>query len=175
MNFDNIGYLQNGNSRQQKAYSTLMDKQIFSKLRGYSPILVGTIPIRIDIENSDLDIICFFDDEQEFQRELTDKFGHEKNFKIRAKQNSDTWTIVTNFDVEDFEIEIFGQNIPTKQQYAYRHLIIEHKLLIKNGEDFRQQIIKLKRQGHKTEPAFAIALDLSGDPYMELLKFEANE
>jgi len=57
----------------------------------------------------------------------------------------------------------------------HTHLIIEHKLLIKNGEDFRQQIIKLKRQGHKTEPAFAIALDLSGDPYMELLKFEANE
>ncbi len=77
--------------------------------------------------------------------------------------------------MNDFEIEIFGQSIPTKQQFAYRHLIVEHHLLNKHGEEFRQQIIELKRQGHKTEPAFALALGLTGDPYTELLNFEMNE
>lgn len=76
--------------------------------------------------------------------------------------------------MDGFEIEIFGQTIPTKQQFAYRHMMVEHNLLNKYGEVFRQQIIELKRQGHKTEPAFAIALNLTGDPYMELLKFETN-
>lgn len=69
-------------------------------------------------------------------------------------------------------MEIFGQPVPTKQQMGYRHLIAEHKLLMKHGETFRQKIIKLKKQGYKTEPAFAKALGLKGDPYLELLKFE---
>jgi hypothetical protein len=54
-------------------------------------------------------------------------------------------------------------------------MIVEHNLLIKYGEVFRQYIIELKQKGHKTEPAFGIALDLTGDPYKELLKFETYE
>jgi hypothetical protein len=77
--------------------------------------------------------------------------------------------------LDGFEIEIFGQSIPTRQQFAYRHLIVEHNLLNRHGEKFRQRIIELKRQGWKTEPAFASALGLTGDPYTELLKFETND
>jgi len=101
-------------------------------------------------------------------------FENEKNFTIREQQSTDTSAIVANFVVANFEVEIFGQSIPTKQQFAYRHLIIEYNLLNQYGEKFRQQIIELKRQGHKTEPAFGIALGLTGDPYTELLKFEAT-
>jgi hypothetical protein len=175
MNFEHIEYLQNGNNRQQKAYFTLSDNQILSKLKPYDPILVGTIPINIDIENSDLDIICCFSNKQEFQKSIINNFSREENFTIRELQNSGVLAIVANFVVDNFEIEIFGQNIPTKQQFAYRHLIVEYNLLNKYGETFRQQIVELKRKGNKTEPAFAIALDLAGDPYMELLKFETIE
>lgn len=67
INFDNIEYLQRGNNRQQQAYSTLMSNFILEKLKYFDPILVGTIPINIDIEGSDLDIICCFSDKQEFK------------------------------------------------------------------------------------------------------------
>jgi hypothetical protein len=175
MDFDNIEYLQRGNNRQRQAYSILTSTQILSKLKRFDPILVGTIPIDIDIENSDLDIICCFADKQEFQKSITDNFSNESSFTIKEQLSLDTLAIVANFVVDNFEIEIFGQSIPTKQQFAYRHLIVEHSLLSKHGEKFRHQIIELKRQGHKTEPAFAIALGLTGDPYTELLKFETNE
>lgn len=174
MNFDNIEYLQHGNNRQRQVYSILTNNQILSKLKQFEPVLVGTIPINIDIENSDLDIICCFSDKQEFQKSIMDNFSNETNFTISDQQDLDTLAIVANFYLDGFEIEIFGQSIPTKQQFAYRHLIIEHNLLNKRGEKFRQQIIKLKRQGQKTEPAFALALGLTGDPYNELLKFEPN-
>lgn len=175
MNFDNIEYLQCGNNRQQQAYSTLTNNQILSNLQLFDPILVGTIPINIDIENSDLDIICCFTDKQDFIHTITVNFKNEKNFAIREQQNKDTLSIVANFIVDNFEIEIFGQIIPTKQQFAYRHLIVEYNLLNKYDEKFRQQIVELKRQGHKTEPAFAILLELTGDPYTELLKFETED
>jgi len=172
MDFENIEYLQHGNDRQRQAYSVLSNNQILSKLKQFDPILAGTLPINIDIEDSDLDIICCFADKQKFQKAIKDNFSNEKKFTIRELSSSNPLAIVVNFFVDGFKIEIFGQSIPTKQQLAYRYLIVEHNLLNKHGEKFRQQIIKLKRQGHKTEPAFASALNLTGDPYIELLKFE---
>ncbi len=153
----------------------MSDNQVLSKLKQFDPILVGTIPINIDIESSDLDIICSFSDKLEFQKSITDNFSDEENFSIREKSNLETPTIVANFVLNDFEIEIFGQTIPTHHQFAYRHMIVEYNLLHKYGETFRQRIIELKHQGYKTESAFAKALDLKGNPYIELLKLDTNE
>ncbi|MFD2289168.1 DUF4269 domain-containing protein [Pedobacter petrophilus] len=155
-----------------QAYAALVNNKILSKLKKFNPILVGTIPINIHLENSDLDIICCFSDRLEFQKSLIENFKYENNFSIKEIQNLHPIPVVANFFVDNFEIEIFGQNIPIKQQLGYRHLIIENNLINLHGEKFRQQIIKLKQGGYKTEPAFAMLLGLIGDPYVELLKFE---
>lgn len=173
--FDNIAYLKDGNERQRQAYFTLKNHHILFKLGLFDPILVGTIPINIDIENSDLDIICCFDDKDDFYQSVYDNFRNEKNFKIAEQPNLDTLTIVASFNIENFEIEIFGQNIPTKHQFGYRHLVVEHQILNQYGEVFRQRIVELKQQGYKTEPAFGLVLGLSGNPYTELLKFENGQ
>lgn len=172
--FENINYLNPGNKRQQQVFSILTKNHILDKLKRFDPVIVGTIPINIDIENSDIDIACFFTDKYEFQRSVADNFYLERGYTIREKTDIDPIAVVCSFFIDDFEIEIFGQNIPTKQQLAYRHMIIEHKLLNQDGEAFRQEIIELKRQGYKTEPAFALVLGLMGDPYIELLKFETK-
>src|SRR5690606_31989911 len=163
ISFEDITYLKQGNKKQQAAYSVLTSNRTLLKLKQYDPILVGTVPINIDIENSDLDIICYFTKQQEFEEIVTNIFSHEKGFVIDTVLSENGEAVVANFTVEDFQIEIFGQNIPTKQQLGYRHMIIEYGLLNKYGEIFRQQIIQLKKKGHKTEPAFAIALQLTGN------------
>ena len=61
IDFTTIDYLENGNEKQKRAYKVLSKYQIFEKLKDYSPILAVTIPIEIDIEGSDLDIICEVD------------------------------------------------------------------------------------------------------------------
>ncbi|MOA62849.1 hypothetical protein D3C78_1883950 [compost metagenome] len=48
-------------------------------------------------------------------------------------------------------------------------MVIEDRLLRLFGEKFKQYIIQLKSNGMKTEPAFAKALHIQGDPYLELL------
>jgi hypothetical protein len=168
INFLNISYLQFGNEKQIKAYHVLTDNQILEKLSAYHPILVGTIPINIDIENSDLDIICEVLNKNEFINQLNFSFGIEKGFVITESPKFDA--IKASFLTGDFEIEIFGQNIPTRQQNAYRHMLIEHKLLLEKGEEFRKEIVDLKQRGYKTEPAFAKLLGLEGNAYEELLK-----
>ncbi len=166
-NFLDIKYLQQGTPRQQQAYKVLTQNNILQKLAGFTPILVGTIPINIDIEESDLDIICQWKEKEKFISLLKKEFEEYTKFNLQ----SDNEKIICNFWIDTFEIEIFGQNTPTTQQYAYRHMLVEHELLEKYGEEFRLKIIALKQQGIKTEPAFAELLGLKGNPYKELLKY----
>ena len=170
INFLEISYLKSGNERQQKAYHLLVANQILEKLVSFTPILVGTIPINIDIPGSDLDIICYVNNEEEIVNTLQIHFKNEKDFAISKNEKFNS--IKANFFIQDFEFEIFGQDIPTQQQNAYRHMLIEYKLLLEKGEQFRLKVIELKKQGYKTEPAFARLLNLQGDAYEELLKLE---
>ncbi|GAB4000181.1 DUF4269 domain-containing protein [Spirosoma daeguense] len=170
--FKSLLYLQEGTPRQRAAYLVLTQHGVMDKLSPFTPILVGTIPINIDIETSDLDIICYWTDREEFYTVVQTNFDQEREFTIRESVISEREVVVANFRLGDFDVEIFGQNIPTQQQNAYRHMLIEHRLLLERGEDFRQAIIALKQQGLKTEPAFGKLLGLQGNPYDELLIFE---
>jgi len=170
MDFLKIDYLKDGNERQKLAFDTLVNHQIMEKLTAYHPILTGTIPINIDIESSDLDIICYWQDRISFVAKIEASFGLEKDFILRELSIDGHQTIIANFKIDKFEIEIFGQNIPIIKQNAYLHMLIEHRILKEKGEDFRLKVIQLKKEGYKTEPAFAKLLNLKGNPYQSLLQ-----
>lgn len=169
IDFTAIDYLKEGNERQKRAYKILLKDEIFEKLSNYSPLLAGTVPIEIDIEGSDLDIICEIKDCAEFEKFLIQTF---ENFDLNIKKSNinDEEFLVCNFESEEFPIEIFGQNKSTIEQNAYRHMIAEYKILKEKGEDFKQKIIELKQKGIKTEPAFGMLMGLE-NPYEDLLKY----
>ncbi len=174
IDFEKIDYLKIGNDRQRKAYEFLMESDIFEILKEYNPILTGTIPINIDLPDSDLDIICECNDHDTFCDSLKQHFGKYDAFKLWTNTFYGVKASIASFNSENFMIEIFGQNIPTVQQNAYRHMIIENQILLEKGLDFKNRIIELKTAGLKTEQAFAKLLGLSGDPYLELLKLDSN-
>lgn len=170
IDFTKLDYLKEGNDKQKRAYEVLIKYEIFEKLSNYSPILAGTIPIEIDIEGSDLDIICEVKNETEFLEVLNQILPQNIDFTIEKNIINNENCIILNCILEGFPIEIFGQTKPTTQQNAYRHMITEHKILQEKGEDFKQKIIELKKQGIKTEPAFGLLMNLE-NPYEDLLKF----
>jgi hypothetical protein len=172
INFDNIEYLKSGNDIQRKVYKILQKTDIFTELSVFTPILVGTIPIEINIKSSDLDIICYWQNKNLFINTIYNLFHQEQGFKLTEKSIGGQESVIANFTIDEFEFEIFGQNIPTKSQNGFRHMMVEYNLLEKNDSTFRQAIIQLKKQGLKTEPAFAKLLGLEGNPYVELLKYE---
>lgn len=173
IDFTTIEYLKSGNEKQRRAYEVLSKHHLFEKLKKYSPVLAGTIPIEIDIEDSDLDIICEVDlrFEEDFLEDLMfSKFiPYDAEVKIEYPVLEGEKCITINFTLEEFSIEIFGQNKPVKEQNAYRHMIAEYKVLQEKGESFKQKIIELKKQGIKTEPAFGMLLGLENS-YEDLLK-----
>lgn len=174
MDFCNIDYLKTGNQKQILAYDILTRYNVLSNMAEFEPVLVGTIPINIDIENSDLDIICYWKNKTYFKTKIQSFFGKEKGFRIRETQIDNQETVIANFIIDAFEIEIFGQNIPTKNQNGYKHMIIENEILVSKGENFRLEIIKLKQKGFKTEPAFGLLLGLKNDPYLDLLNYKID-
>jgi hypothetical protein len=169
--FDTIDYLQTGTKRQRKAYAVLTHYKIMSVPETYDPLLVGTIPINIDIETSDLDIICCFTDKEAFHSGLVQFFSAHKNFNVYVSEHSSKNTVIARFTIHGFAVEIFGKNLPTRQQLAYKHMIIEDRILSERGENFRQQILDLKRSGYKTEPAFGMLPGSTQDPYQQLLTY----
>ncbi|AZA92681.1 Uncharacterised protein [Chryseobacterium nakagawai] len=172
IDFTKIDYLKAGNERQRRAYEVLTKHRIFEKLKDYSPILAGTVPIEIDIEGSDLDLI--FEVDLKFEEDFLDDLMFSRfipyDVEVEYPIVNGERCITLNFMLEGLPIEIFGQNKPTTQQNAYLHMIAEYKILQEKGEEFKQKIIELKQQGIKTEPAFGMLLGLE-NPYEDLLKF----
>ncbi|MGG6229820.1 DUF4269 domain-containing protein [Tenacibaculum sp. SDUM215027] len=172
INFKNILYLKDGTARQKEAHKVLLELTIFELLKNFNPILVGTIPINIDVDSSDLDIICQSENHEEFIKVVSEKYEELSGFEakiIPLYKNLKT-TIVT-FKYKTFPVEIFVQNKLPEEQDSYLHMLIEHQILLKEKEAFRLKIIDLKEQGLKTEPAFAKLLNLEGNPYEELLSY----
>jgi hypothetical protein len=166
----NIAYLLDGTERQQAAYRALRYVGIESILVDFDPLLVGTLPLNIDIESSDLDILLEIPDEFQYAQVLFPYFAEYKNFHYRRKIIRGETAWITNFYAHGFEFELFAQRKPTTQQTAYRHLLVEYRLLEIAGETAREAIRKLKQGGMKTEPAFAQYFSIDGaDPFDTLL------
>ena len=170
MNFRNPAYLTRDSARQQRAYRALQSLGIFRILRDHTPTLAGTIPLNIDIRGSDLDIVCDVRDLDAFTRTITDAFGTHTGFCIKREIVKGIASVIANFDYAGFPIEISGQSTPVRAQNAYRHMLVEARLLTIGGERARRAIRQLKRAGLKTEPAFAHYFNLAGDPYEVLLQ-----
>jgi hypothetical protein len=167
-----INYLHSGTKPQQSAYKVLMKSKVLETLKNYSATVVGTYPLDLAVAGSDLDIICEVKDHDAFSELLKSEFLTFKKFELRQNEIREVLATICRFEFEHFPFEIFGQNKPIEEQWAYRHMLIEYDLLKKHGEHFKQSVITLKQQGIKTEAAFAMLLKLPGDPYEALLQLE---
>ncbi|NDW08202.1 DUF4269 domain-containing protein [Dysgonomonas sp. 520] len=162
--WQNIEYLKNGNAVQRHSFRVLNETGILSILKDFEPIVVGTIPINIDIEGSDLDIVCNASDPERFRQLIKKEFGSFDRFRDDINQSR----YVAGFFYSGLEIEIFSPSVPSVMQNGYRHMVIEDRILKLGGEKLRQEIVKLKKEGYKTEPAFGKLLNLV-NPYQDLL------
>lgn len=171
IDFIDISYLSEGNPLQKKLYHILVSNQIIENLHQYNPIVVGTIPIEINIEESDADIILYSTNLLSLQQQLRNLFSEFKDFSSALVNMNSIESLVVRFKIDDLDFEIFAQPIPTHRQNAYLHMLKEYEILQNKPKGFKEAIIKLKESGVKTEPAFAQLLGLEGNPYESLLKY----
>ncbi|SDZ42636.1 protein of unknown function [Evansella caseinilytica] len=168
--FHSLSNLQNGTKRQRQAYAAITELGVFADLAEYQPVLCGTIPLNIDVEGSDLDIIMEVADLIRYEHRLQALYGKLEAFSLKKTRIRERNVVKANFLFQDFEFELFGQHQPVFQQYAYLHMVIEEALL-REEAGLREKIVRLKQKGVKTEPAFCEILGLEGDPYEALLEY----
>lgn len=171
IDFKNIDYLSSGNELQKQLYHSIVSHQLIPLLQEFDPIVVGTIPIDIAITGSDVDILLYAENLDALAQYLETTFGKYPFFHTEQSKQRDLKSLNSSFALDKFIIEIFAQPIPTDQQMGYLHMVKEYQILLKQSPHFKEEIIRLKREGMKTEPAFAHLLGLEGDPYLALLNY----
>lgn len=172
--FDSLEVLKQGNDKQLAAYRAINELRIMEDLRDFNPILCGTIPLAIDVVDSDLDMIMEVYDFDLFKETVLQLFQDKEDFQMKETEIRGEKVVKANFVYASFEFELFGQAVPVKMQNAFVHMQIEY-LILEKFPDIRSEIIHLKKQGIKTEPAFCQILGISGkDPYKELINYQAS-
>jgi len=145
--------------------------RLFRDLAPFQPTLIGTYPLGLAVDGSDLDIACACDDLDRFEHALRATLA---GLGVAARfERSPIPAVVAAFELGDVSVEIFGQALPVTMQRGFRHMVIEGRLLVIGGAPLAARVRDLKRAGTRTEPAFAHVLGLAGDPYEVLLALEA--
>jgi hypothetical protein len=156
-------------------YRQAIDRlRILDVLRGCDPHVAGTLPLGIEVPGSDIDILCHAADAGAFTQLVWSAFGEQAGFSIRQ------WTgeerpVIASFEVHGWAFELFGHPSPVPLQRGWQHFEVERRLLALGGAPFRHAVMERRRQGAKTEPAFAGALRLEGDPHTALLEIHPHD
>lgn len=155
--------------KNARAWNALSKSKVLSLLKEEQAIVAGTFPLGVDTADSDLDILIRTADFAAVESKLQ-SLGVAMRSSCSTVDGLDS--LVLNFVYEGVPFEIFAQDRHPIEQRAYRHFLVEEKLLKRGGAPLREKIMILRHQGIKTEPAFAKTLGLPGDPYEALLDLD---
>jgi len=147
------------------------DLQLMERLVDFSPTIIGTPPLGIATNQSDIDIACYASLLDHFERKVTMEFQQKQNYYCDHITTRNKPAMCAGFYSNCWDIEIFCQATPVENQWGVRHFQIEKRLL-QLDRQLIEPVLKLKKSGMKTEPAFARILGLSGDPYEAMLLLE---
>lgn len=157
-----------------RVHSALQRSQILKNYRAHHPLVAGTFPLGIATKDSDLDILMQAQDLDALAARLAQDYANSPSFQcVRATVDA-LPTLIVSFEFDNVPFEVFAQDRPSVTQRAYRHLLVEERLLKYGGHLLQEKVQRLREQGMKTEPAFATALGLSTDPYEALLSLQKS-
>ncbi|MCO5965407.1 DUF4269 domain-containing protein [Sinorhizobium meliloti] len=158
-------------THQLRYYEAVEQLQLGRRLQQWNWQLVGSPPLGIDIVNAEIDVVCSFSEPAIFAETVWNEFGAAGEFRIWQRTTKER-PVVARFSAFGREVEIYGSSVPLRQQLAVRHYEIERRLLCLGGDRLRTSVRRMKQRGIKTEQAFTMSLNLTGDPYEALLRLE---
>ncbi len=150
------------------AQHAVQESDILNSLKQFSPVVVSTIIVGLDTDQSDIDIVCTYQSQTDFSQKLRRIIA---NYADASSTDGERYT-VGRFHFGGFLFEIYGSSTAVTEQNGYRHYRMMERLVDLGGTTFQTAIRALKRAGLKTEPAIAAYLNLDGDPYQAVLALE---
>lgn len=157
--------------RDASYWAALAQSGALQVLAAFDPHVVGTLPLDIAVDGSDIDIACHAPDPLAFTSAVWTAFASFERFSIHQWVGGGR-PVVASFRILGWDMEIFGSCMPVAEQPAWRHFDVEKRLLSLGGQRLRDAVMRFRAAGMKTEPAFAAALGLAGNPYDALLSLQ---
>lgn len=151
----------------------LADSWVLIALAAFDPHVAGTPPLGLDLPDSDIDILCHAPDADAFCAIAWPVFAGCQGFAMR-QWCSGGRPVIVRFRTCGWVFELFASAEPVVAQAGWRHFAVERRLLDLGGDRLRDAVMAARREGLKTEPAFAKILGLPGDPYAAMLAIEAQ-
>jgi hypothetical protein len=149
-------------------YKDAIDRTgILDLLAAFDPHVVGTLPLGIALPDSDVDIVCHAPDLNDVAELIWSTFSSADDFAL-YRWSARGRPLIAKFETEGWPFEVFASPEPVADQAGWRHFSVEQRLLNLGGFALQDQVMTLRMQGMKTEPAFATMLGLAGDPYAAL-------
>ena len=147
---------------------------VLTALADFDPHVAGTPPLGLDLPSSDIDVLCFAPDSAAFTEAVWNCFSPLPSFEIH-QWTSARRAVIASFVAEGWPFEIFAEARPVAEQAGWRHFVVEQRLLSLGGARLRSTVMALRHGGAKTEPAFAAALRLQGNPYEAMLDIAGED
>ena len=93
-------------------FQTVLDElNLLAELAEYEPTIIGTPPLGIDIESSDIDIACTAADLEKFASDITARFASMQEFIIERVTGFPDPAVRAAFLSVGWEIELFCQTL----------------------------------------------------------------
>lgn len=172
--FHNLSLRSVVNFEKRPKFAMLVTElRLFEIFKDSEPFIAGTIPLSIDGRDADLDFLVSGTGHEEFTKVCSDSFGSCLEFSISQGHANGADYSLCSFLYREVPVEIFSSVNSTYTQNGFLHFQIEEKLLKYGVIDWQTNVIKLKADGLKTEPAFARLLKQEAvDPYKYLLDLQ---
>src|SRR5687768_8316499 len=100
--------------------------RLFRDLAPFEPTLVGTFPLGLQVEGSDLDVVCRATDLDGFERAVRASLDTEAIAPDRVEHLAlDPPAVVVAFAWHDVAVEVFCQPTAVHRQHGFRHMVME--------------------------------------------------
>ena len=156
-------------NRLDAAQSALRESGVLEQLAAFSPTIVSTIWVGLDIPGSDIDIVCCYPNQDEFIHAATAACREHASFKLESHDRY----VVARCRIGDFPLEIYASAEAIAEQAAWRHFLVMQRLVRLAAPSFVNAVRELKLSGDKTEPAIAKVLALHGEPFAAVMALES--
>lgn len=155
-------------SKITRASRAVKDSGILDKLQLYSPAVVSTIFVHLDTKESDIDIVCTYQEQESFAEAFDQAYSGYEAYSLRLCKDY----AVGQFLFRQFVFEVYASETPVQLQAGFRHYQVMKRLVHIGGNGFIGRVRRLKEAGLKTEPAICRVLGISGDPYAAVLELK---
>ena len=162
--------------RGVRAMATVAGSGLLDGLRDYDPVVAGPCPLGLDQPDSDVDVLCCAPPTAAFVEQVAAAVPDAEAFAWhRGAVDDQADAVVVTLHLDDLPVEVVAQARPTRDQCAYRRLVVERRLLVLGGAQLQARVRdeRLGADHAEVETAFARALGLAGDPATAILRLES--